>query len=112
MAGTIPDSANLITEKYLDNFITSHKKPAYISNVPKIASQFQNPPADLLIDSKVEYMPHTSLEISHILTPETIMRKPFRENLRIYLFVILAAIKFKKKLGRQAQVGSSCKLVN
>ena len=87
VAGTIPDSANLVTEKYLDKLITSHRKPAYISNVPKIASEF------------VEYMPHTSLEINHVLTPEAVMKKTFRENLRIHLLVILAARKFKKKLG-------------
>ena len=32
------------------------------------------------------------------------MRKSFRENLRVHLLVVLAAMKFKKKLERQLRL--------
>ena len=92
VAGTIPDNADMVTEKYLNKLISSHRKSAHISNIPKLASQ------------SVEYMPHTSLEINHILTPEAVMKKTFRENLRVHLLVILAAMKFKGKLGGQLKL--------
>ena len=92
VAGTIPDNADLVTEKYLNKLIRSHRKSAHISNVPKLASQ------------SVEYMPRTSLEIKQILTPEAVIKKTFRENLRVHFLVILAAMKFRGKLGGQLKL--------
>ena len=57
-----------------------------------------------MASQSVENMPHTSLQINHILTPEAVVKKTFRDNLRVHLLVMLAAMKFKGKLGGQLKL--------